>query len=222
MAGACRTSAATSSGTIRPCENVRVTSTDTASAPVRTDVLVVGAGPAGAAAAAWAARAGLDVVLADAQTFPRDKTCGDGLTPRAVKELQLLGLAEWLAGRAVNRGLRASGFGQELYLPWPGGRLPGHGGAAPRTELDARIREVALDAGAVGVSDARAVDVVRDGARVAGVVFAGPGGRRTVTCRRLVVADGARSQLGRVLGRRWHRETAYGVAARGYVRSGRS
>ena len=53
-------------------------------APVSTDVLVVGAGPAGSAAAAWAARAGRDVVLADAAAFPRDKPCGDGLTPRAI------------------------------------------------------------------------------------------------------------------------------------------
>jgi geranylgeranyl reductase family protein len=185
-------------------------------------VLVVGAGPAGSSAAAWAARAGLEVVLADARTFPRDKPCGDGLTPRAVKELHLLGMGGWLAGRALNRGLRANGFGQELYLPWPGGRLPDHGSAAPRTELDAAIREVALADGALGVQGARAVDVERDGDRVSGVVFAGPDGvRRTIGCRRLVVADGARSQLGRVLGRRWHRDTVYGVAARGYATSGR-
>ena len=191
--------------------------------PTSTDVLVVGAGPAGSAAAAWAARAGRDVVLADAAVFPRDKPCGDGLTPRAIAELELLGLGEWAGKRGRNRGLRAAGFGQELLLPWPGGSLPAHGGAVPRTELDARIREVALTDGAVPVEDARAVDVERDGDRVSAVVFSrGDGTRTTIRCRKLVVADGARSPLGRVLGREWHRDTAYGVAARGYIRSGRS
>ena len=74
-----------------------------------TDVLVVGAGPAGSATAAWCARYGLDVLLVDAESFPRDKPCGDGLTPRAIAELQALGLGEWLEGRARNFGLRAAG-----------------------------------------------------------------------------------------------------------------
>ncbi len=187
-----------------------------------TDVLVVGAGPAGSATAAWAARAGLDVVLADRHSFPRDKACGDGLTPRAIAELRRLGLGDWLAGRAVNWGLRAAGFGQELYLPWPGGSLPAYGSAVPRTELDDRIRSVALAGGARALDDARAVDVVRSGDRVTGVVFRRGGETFTVGCRRLVVADGAKSQLGRVLGREWHRATAYGVAIRGYVKSGRA
>ncbi|MCW2699564.1 MAG: geranylgeranyl reductase [Blastococcus sp.] len=191
--------------------------------PTTTDVLVVGAGPAGSAAAAWAARAGRDVVLADAAVFPRDKACGDGLTPRAIAELDQLGLGDWVRSRARNRGLRAAGFGQELLLPWPGGSLPDHGSAVPRTELDARTREVALLAGAASMEGARAVDVERDGDRVRAVVFEhADGSRSTVACNRLVVADGARSPLGRVLGREWHRGTAYGVAARGYIRSGRS
>ncbi|MDN5750232.1 MAG: geranylgeranyl reductase family protein, partial [Pseudonocardia sp.] len=184
-----------------------------------TDVLVVGAGPAGAAAAAWAARHGRDVVLADSAVFPRDKACGDGLTPRAIAELEKLDLGDWVRTHGTNRGLRASGFGQVLELPWPGGSLPDHGGAVPRLELDARIRHVALKDGAVPVEGAKAVDVTRDGDRVTGVVF---DDGRTITCERLVVADGARSTLGRVLGREWHKDTAYGVAARGYVRSGRS
>ena len=191
-----------------------------------TDVLVVGAGPAGSSAAAWAARAGLDVVLVDAETFPRDKPCGDGLTPRAIAELHSLGLDDWAFARTRNYGLRAAGFGQELYLPWPGGSLPAYGSAAPRMELDAAIRQVALDSGAVPVEGHRAVDVRIEGGQVRGVVFqAGTGRdapRREIACRRLVVADGARSQLGRVLGREWHRTTAYGVAARAYIASDRS
>ena len=187
-----------------------------------TDVLVVGAGPAGSAAAAWAARAGLDVTLADRAVFPRDKPCGDGLTPRAVAELRRLGLGPWLRDKPANWGLRAAGFGQTLLLPWPGGTLPAHGSAVPRTELDARIRQVALDAGATGVQDAQAVEVERTGDQVTGVVFRRGAGTFTVGCRRLVVADGARSQLGRLLGREWHRDTAYGVAVRGYVDSARS
>jgi geranylgeranyl reductase family protein len=191
-----------------------------------TDVLIVGAGPAGSATAAWAARHGLDVMLVDAETFPRDKPCGDGLTPRAIAEMDALGLSPWLEGRARNWGLRAAGFGQELYLPWPGGSLPRNGGAAPRVVLDDAIRQVALDSGAVAVDGHRATDVVMDGTRVAAVEFSSGSGRtatkRTITCKRLVVADGARSQLGRRLGREWHRGTAYGVAARGYIDSERS
>ncbi|MCO5299913.1 MAG: geranylgeranyl reductase family protein [Candidatus Nanopelagicales bacterium] len=186
------------------------------------DVLIVGAGPAGSGTAAWAARHGLDVLLTDAATFPRDKPCGDGLTPRAIAELTHLGLGEWLEGRAVNRGLRASGFGQTLYLPWPGGSLPDHGGAAPRLELDARIRQVAVDDGVRTLQGARAVDVRRSGGRVEAVIFKGADQTFEVTCQRLVIADGARSQLGRKLGREWHKSTAYGVAARAYVKSGRA
>ena len=193
--------------------------------PTRTDVLVVGAGPAGASAAAWSARLGLSVVLTDAAVFPRDKTCGDGLTPRAIGELARLGLEDWVRGHTVNRGLRANGFGQELLLPWPGGSLPDYGSAVPRTEFDAKIRQTAVDAGAHALDGARAVDVERDGAgRVTAVLFSLGKDRQPhrIECTRLVVADGVRSPLGRVLGRTWHRDTVYGVAGRSYVKSGRS
>jgi geranylgeranyl reductase family protein len=191
-------------------------------AALRTDVLVVGAGPAGSATAAWAARSGLDTLLVDAESFPRDKPCGDGLTPRAIAELDALGLGPWLGGRARNWGLRAAGFGQTLYLRWPGGSLPAYGGAAPRLELDHAIRQVALDAGALPREGFRAVQPLMESGRVTGVVFDTAAGRQEIHCQRLVVADGAKSQLGRALGRTWHRTTAYGVAARGYIKSHRS
>lgn len=195
-----------------------------------TDVLVVGAGPAGSAAAAWAARSGVEVTLVDAAHFPRDKPCGDGLTPRAIAELDHLGLGGWCAEHARNLGLRAAGFGHELYLPWPGGSLPQFGGAVPRVTLDARIRQVALDAGVTAISGYRAEGVTIEAGRVRQVQFAvpadplvgTPGGLAEINCRRLIVADGARSHLGRLVGRTWHRRTAYGVAARAYLASERS
>ncbi|MEZ5191569.1 MAG: FAD-dependent monooxygenase [Nocardioides sp.] len=184
-----------------------------------TDVLVVGAGPAGSAAAAWSARLGLDTLLVDAAVFPRDKTCGDGLTPRAIGELQRLGLDDWLRAHTVNRGLRAHGFGQTLLLPWPGGSLPDWGSAVARTELDDHLRTTAIKSGASALDGARAVGVRRDGDRVVAVELDRAGERVEVTCRRLVVADGVRSPLGKLLGREWHRDTVYGVAGRSYVTS---
>jgi len=187
--------------------------------PTRTDVLVVGAGPAGSSAAAWAARAGLDVMLIDSAVFPRDKTCGDGLTPRAIAELGRLGLDDWVRSHTVNHGLKAHGFGQILELPWPGGTLPAYGSAVARTELDDHLRTTAIKAGATAIDGARAVDVVREGDRVGAVVVDVGGERRQIDCRRLIVADGVRSPLGKKLGREWHRDTVYGVAGRSYVDS---
>ena len=54
------------------------------------DVIVVGAGPAGSTTAFYLAQAGLDVLLLEKSHFPREKVCGDGLTPRAVKQLSLI------------------------------------------------------------------------------------------------------------------------------------
>ncbi|OBI47625.1 FAD-linked oxidoreductase [Mycobacterium kyorinense] len=184
------------------------------------DVVVVGAGPAGSAAAAWAARAGRDVLVIDSASFPRDKACGDGLTPRAVAELERLGLGDWLDARIRHRGLRMSGFGGEVEVDWPGPSFPATGSAVARVELDDRIRKVAEESGARMLLGVKAVGVHHDSVgRVASVVLADG---TQVGCRELVVADGARSTLGRVLGRRWHQETVYGIAARGYLATSRS
>lgn len=186
----------------------------------KADVVVVGAGPAGSAAAAWAARAGRDVQVVDAAQFPRDKSCGDGLTPRAVAELERLGMGPWLDTRIRHHGLRLSGFGADVEVPWPGPSFPSTGSAVPRTELDDRIRSVAADDGAK----------MRLGAKVVGVNY-GSRGRvesvqlddgATIGCSHLIVADGARSTLGRVLGRTWHKETVYGTAIRGYIATPRA
>lgn len=185
-----------------------------------TDVLVVGAGPAGSAAAAWAARAGHDVMLIDAEQFPRDKTCGDGLTPRAIAQMQVLGMDDWLRERPRSKGIRMIGFRTEHEVPWNGPHLPDFGSAAARTELDDAIRGVAVASGARFHGGLRATDVERgaDG-RVEAVLVSGATGVERIRCRRLIVADGVRSPLGRRLGRVWHRDTVYGIAARAYVES---
>jgi len=80
------------------------------------DVLVVGGGPSGAACAYWLAEAGHDVLLVEKKHFPREKTCGDGLTPRAVRQLEDMGLAEELANHHRFGGLRSIAFGKTLEL----------------------------------------------------------------------------------------------------------
>ena len=137
------------------------------------DLVVVGAGPAGSAAAAWAARAGRDVLVVDAASFPRDKPCGDGLTPRAVQQLELLGLGDWLDAHIRHRGLRMAGFGGEVEVDWPGPSFPSTGSAAPRTELDERIRKVAEESGARMLLGRKAVGAHHDSSgRVRSVVLA--------------------------------------------------
>ncbi|QZH59722.1 geranylgeranyl reductase family protein [Mycolicibacterium farcinogenes] len=190
--------------------------------PARADVVVVGAGPAGAAAAAWAARSGRDVLLVDSSEFPRDKPCGDALTPRCVSELLQLGLGDWLSTRLKHQGIKLLGFGGRVDIDYPE-PAPLFGTAIARTILDDRVRQVAVDEGCRTVLGMKVVDAVRDSTgRVAAVVLSGPSGAHQVQCEHVIVADGARSSFGRILGRQWHQDTVYGVAARAYIESPRS
>ncbi len=114
------------------------------------DVIVVGAGPAGSAAAYWCASAGLTVLLLEKASFPRDKVCGDGLTPRAVKELVAMGVAlRESDGWIRNQGLRVIGGGHRLELPWPElSSYPSYGLARSRMSLDHALADHARAAGA--------------------------------------------------------------------------
>lgn len=186
--------------------------------PASTDVLVVGCGPAGSATATWLARAGREVTVLDAAEFPRDKTCGDGLTPRAMGEVDRLGLGDWARDRITIQGLELRGFGHERRVPWPAGDHGGVASAVRRTVFDDRLREAAVEAGATVLDGVRVTDVEKGDD---GEVVAVRAGADRITCRTLVLADGVRSPVGRLLGRTWHRDSVYAVAARSYVRSSR-
>ena len=135
-------------------------------------------------------------MLADAAVFPRDKTCGDGLTPRAIGELERLGLGDWLRAHGINQGLRATASAQTLLRPGPGGDPAGLGvGGGARPSSNGRASARAIKAGAAAVDGARAVDVRRRGTGSPASCSTDDG--LEVRCRRLVVADGVRSPLGR-------------------------
>ena len=114
------------------------------------DVIVVGAGPAGSAVAFYLATAGLDVLVLEKTHFPREKVCGDGLTPRAVKALTGMGVpipedGGWLR----NKGLRIIGGGGRIELPWPDiSSYPGFGMVRNRLDFDEILARHAQKAGA--------------------------------------------------------------------------
>jgi geranylgeranyl reductase family protein len=114
------------------------------------DVIVVGAGPGGSSAAYHLARAGLDVLLLEKSTFPREKVCGDGMTPRAVKQLVGMGITlEPEGGWFPNKGIRIIGGGARIELDWPElSSYPGFGLVRTRRGFDEIVARAAQRAGA--------------------------------------------------------------------------
>src|SRR5689334_14040607 len=190
--------------------------------PGRVDALVVGAGPAGAAAAFWLAERGHSVLAVDKKVFPREKTCGDGLTPRAVRQLLDMGLADPLRDFHRYDGLRSIAHGITLELAWPSHPdFPPYGYVVRRRDLDEMVADQAVKAGATVWQGAEAVAPLVEDGLVTGAAIArkGSGVTEPVRAKYVIVADGANSRFGRALGTARDRTYPMGMAIRGYFTS---
>ncbi len=183
------------------------------------DIAVIGAGPAGAAAAIQAARNGASVIVFEKGAYGRDKICGDGLTPRAVGALNDLGI-ECSDGHFI-QGLRMIANKTERQLDWPTtDRYPNYGLVWPRRRLDAALMDAAVEAGAelVYETEARPRVVVEDGTqRVIGVETDG----RRIKADLTIIAAGAPGTIAKMLGAERDANEPYGLAIRSYVESPR-
>jgi geranylgeranyl reductase family protein len=179
----------------------------------RADVAVIGAGPAGSAAALVLARAGARVALVDKAAFPRDKACGDLVGPRGLQVLDDLGVR--LAGTERVGDMRVVGpNGRSVRLPCrPGLTYPGHGVALPRLAFDEALRTAALDAGCVSRT-ARAGAPILEGGVLAGFELS-DGSRLHADA--VIGADGATSRVASAAGLVDERRVLWGFALRAYI-----
>jgi geranylgeranyl reductase family protein len=188
-----------------------------------TDVLVVGAGPGGSAAAYHLARHGIDVTLVDRAAFPREKVCGDGITPRGVAAMLRMGVDPTDPGFERVLGLRVHSRATTIELPWPELRSwPDYGLVRTRHDFDALLVTRAQKAGVRLVERTDALEpVVRDGwvtgARVRSAEDATEEPTE-VRARFVIAADGASSRFARPAGVRRDDSQPLGIAARRYYR----
>jgi menaquinone-9 beta-reductase len=191
------------------------------------DVIVVGAGPSGSAAAYWMATAGLDVLLLEKTTFPREKVCGDGLTPRGTRALVEMGIdVSEAAGWLHNRGLRVIGGGLRLELDWPQlASFPDYGLVRPRADLDQLLVRRAVKAGArLHEQTSVSAPVLSRQGRVVGVQ-AKVGPDRTERSYRapvVLACDGVSGRFALALGLQRNDRRPMGVAVRRYYASPRT
>ncbi|RRR99250.1 geranylgeranyl reductase family protein [Glycomyces terrestris] len=187
------------------------------------DVIVVGAGPGGSAAAHHLAARGLDVLLLEKTRFPREKVCGDGLTPRAVAQLLKMGVdTSESAGWIRNRGLRVVADDIAIELDWPALQdFPDYGLTRTRYDFDQLLADRAVDAGAKLLTGVKVTAPLFDLAgRVRGVSAVRDGGEPAEFRAPLVIAaDGVSGRLALSLGLKRNERRPMGVAVRQYYKS---